>query len=69
MLAESYNHQQGEGGEILERLEAANIDRGDIILQVQSLLPQQGSVYEPSNEEPQFIYKKLLYWILENFNI
>jgi len=31
MLAESYNHQQGEGGEILERLEAANIDTGDII--------------------------------------
>jgi len=27
MLAESYNHQQGEGGEILERLEAANIDK------------------------------------------
>jgi len=26
MLAESYNHQQGEEGEILERLEAANID-------------------------------------------
>jgi len=31
MLAESYDHQQGEVGEVLERLEAANIDTGDVI--------------------------------------
>jgi len=36
-VAESLDHQQGEGGEILERLEAANIDTGDI-MQVQSSL-------------------------------
>jgi len=36
-VAESLDHQQGEGEEILERLEAANIDTGDI-MQVQSSL-------------------------------
>ena len=36
-MAESLDHQQGEGEEILERLEAANIDTGDI-MQVQSSL-------------------------------